>query len=265
MWVTTNGSNTMTSAKSSQRNRRLSAILALPLVALAVTWTSPSYAFDFWNWGKPKKCPSGTAWSKEEKKCVAIKKGSLSDEDLARAGRALALEGHYRDAIKVLAMASNDNDPAVLTYLGYSQRKLGNIDLGISLYKKALDIDPDNVDSFEIGMDTGFPLTKNDAIDYLKFLAVEAHKRGLAIGLKNATEIANKVLDQMDFAVTEDCFDQGWCPDSKNFTAKNKPVFAIEYTDNNIDFDAFCKQAKKYQLSPLLKERNLKTWEKRCP
>jgi len=137
MWVTTNGSNTMTSAKSSQRNRRLSAILALPLVALAVTWTSPSYAFDFWN------------WSKEEKKCVAIKKGSLSDEDLARAGRALALEGHYRDAIKVLAMASNDNDPAVLTYLGYSQRKLGNVDLGISLYKKALDIDPDNVDTRE--------------------------------------------------------------------------------------------------------------------
>ena len=149
MWVTTNGSNTMTSAKSSQRKRRLSAILALPLVALAVTWTSPSYAFDFWNWGKPKKCPSGTAWSKEEKKCVAIKKGSLSDEDLARAGRALALEGHYRDAIQVLSMASNDNDPAVLTYLGYSQRKLGNVDLGISLYKKALDIDPDNVDTRE--------------------------------------------------------------------------------------------------------------------
>jgi tetratricopeptide (TPR) repeat protein len=123
--------------------------LALPIVALALTWTSPSYAFDFWNWGKPKKCPSGTAWSKEEKKCVAIKKGSLSDEDLARAGRALALDGHYRDAIKVLAMASNENDPAVLTYLGYSQRKLGNIDLGISLYKKALDVDPDNVDTRE--------------------------------------------------------------------------------------------------------------------
>ncbi len=139
----------MTSANSSQQKRRLSAVLALPIVALAVTWASPSYAFDFWNWGKPKKCPSGTAWSKEQKKCVAVKKGSLSDEDLARAGRALALDGHYRDAIKVLEMASNENDPAVLTYLGYSQRKLGNIDLGISLYKKALDIDPDNIDTRE--------------------------------------------------------------------------------------------------------------------
>ena len=36
-----------------------------------------------------------------------------------------------------------------MTYLGYSHRKLGNIDLGISLYKKALKIDPDNVGTRE--------------------------------------------------------------------------------------------------------------------
>lgn len=139
----------MTSAKSCQQPRRRSAILSLVIVALLVTWTSPSYAFDFWNWGKPKKCPSGTAWSKQQKKCVAVKKGSLSDEDLARAGRQLALDGNYHDAIKVLDMATNASDPAVLTYLGYSHRKLGDIDLGISLYKKALDIDPDNVGTRE--------------------------------------------------------------------------------------------------------------------
>jgi tetratricopeptide (TPR) repeat protein len=46
-------------------------------------------------------------------------------------------------------MVSNENDPVVLTYLGYSHRKLGDIDLGISLYKKALDIDPENVDTRE--------------------------------------------------------------------------------------------------------------------
>ena len=139
----------MRSAKIGQQPRRLPAILSLPIVALAVTWTSPSYGFDFWNWGKSKKCPSGTAWSKQQGKCVAQKSGFLSDEDLARAGRQLALDGHYRDAIKVLELASNENDPAVLTYLGYSHRKLGNIDLGISLYKRALDIDPDNVDTRE--------------------------------------------------------------------------------------------------------------------
>ena len=139
----------MTFLRASRQPRLHAAVLSLAMVALAVTWTSPSYAFDFWNWGKPKKCPSGTAWSKQQKKCVAVKKGSLSDEDLARAGRQLALDGHYYDAIKVLDMASNENDPAVLTYLGYSHRKLGDIDLGISLYKKALDVDPDNVGTRE--------------------------------------------------------------------------------------------------------------------
>ncbi|HEY6921114.1 MAG TPA: hypothetical protein VI390_05890 [Methyloceanibacter sp.] len=32
----------------------------------------------------------------------------------------------------------------MLTYLGYSQRKLGDVDLGIILYKQALDVDPEN-------------------------------------------------------------------------------------------------------------------------
>lgn len=130
--------------------------------------------------------------------------------------------------------------------------------------KKGFDaVDPDNVDSWQA--DTGFPLTKAHAVDYLRFLSTEAHKRGLAIGLKNATELSASVLTSMDFAVTEDCFDQGWCQNSKNFIAKNKPVFAIEYTDNHISFPAFCRQAKSLGLSPLLKTRNLNTWEKRCP
>jgi tetratricopeptide (TPR) repeat protein len=132
------------------KSRRVGvAILPLIVMTLVLTWALPSYAFDFWNWGKSKKCPSGTAWSKQQGKCVGQKSGLLSDEDLARAGRQLALDGHYRDAIKVLEMAANENDPAVLTYLGYSHRKLGNIDFGISLYKRALDIDPDNVDTRE--------------------------------------------------------------------------------------------------------------------
>lgn len=99
----------------------------------------------------------------------------------------------------------------------------------------------------------------------MKFLAREAHLRGLAIGLKNVAEISDDVLPNVQFAVTEDCFDQGFCADSKNFIAAGKPVFAIEYTDNNISFAAFCRQAKNLGLSPLLKRRNLGVWEKRCP
>ena len=124
-------------------------------------------------------------------------------------------------------------------------------------------VDPDNVDSYQAK--TGFPITRSDSIRYLRFLAKEAHLRGLAIGLKNATEISRFVLDKMDFAVTEDCFDQGWCRNSKNFINANKPVFAIEYTDNGISFNGFCRQAAKLGLSPIYKKRNLNVWEQRCP
>jgi hypothetical protein len=124
-------------------------------------------------------------------------------------------------------------------------------------------VDPDNVDGYQAK--TGFSITRRDSVRYLKFLAAEAHKRGLAIGLKNATDLSRAVIDRMDFAVTEDCFDQGWCADSTNFIDANKPVFAIEYTDNSINFNRFCNQAAKLGLSPIYKKRNLNEWERRCP
>ena len=68
---------------------------------------------------------------------------------MARAGRQLARDGHYQDAIKVLELVKRKDDPVVLTYLRYSHRKLGEVDLGITLYKQALDIDPENVDTRE--------------------------------------------------------------------------------------------------------------------
>jgi len=165
----------MTFAKSSQQQRLRSAILSLAIVAFAVTWTAPSYAFDFWNWGsKPKKCPSGAAWSTKARKCEPIKSGSLSDDDLTRAGQQLARDGHYQDAIKVLEIVSNENNPIALTYLGYSHRKLGDVDLGISLYKKALDIDPNNVDTREY-LGEGY-VTKGE-LDLAWLELVEIEKR----------------------------------------------------------------------------------------
>jgi tetratricopeptide (TPR) repeat protein len=75
----------------------------------------------------------------------SLKSGDLSD--LAPAGRQLARDGHYQDAIKVLEMVKRKDDPVVLIYLGYSHRKLG--DVVITLYKQALDVDPENVDTSE--------------------------------------------------------------------------------------------------------------------
>jgi tetratricopeptide (TPR) repeat protein len=140
-------------AKSNQQRRWPLTILSLAVAAaLAAGSASPGHAFDFWSRKDKKtaeKCPSGKAWSDKQKKCVDPKTGSLSDQDLARAGRQLARDGDYQNAISLLERVANKDDPVVLTYLGYSHRKLGDVDLGISLYKKALEIDPDNVDTRE--------------------------------------------------------------------------------------------------------------------
>jgi tetratricopeptide (TPR) repeat protein len=137
-------------AESSRRRTRRLAILSLAVTA-ALAWSLPSQAFDLGgDDDKPaKKCPSGKTWNEQKKKCESLKSGDLSNEDLARAGRQLARDGHYQDAIKVLELVKRKDDPVVLTYLGYSHRKLGEVDLGITLYKQALDIDPENVDTRE--------------------------------------------------------------------------------------------------------------------
>ena len=87
-------------------------------------------------------CKKGEVWNTTSKKCVAAQSGLLPDEDLYQQGRALAKEGHYDWAIQVLATIQDQQDPRVLNYLGYSNRKAGRIDVGITYYRKALAIDP---------------------------------------------------------------------------------------------------------------------------
>ena len=89
----------------------------------------------------PTSCPSGYVWSSSKGKCVRIN-SSVEDEELYEQGRALANAGQYEKAIQVLRTMSNQNEPRVLNYLGFSHRKLGQLDKGISYYAKALAIDP---------------------------------------------------------------------------------------------------------------------------
>jgi tetratricopeptide (TPR) repeat protein len=77
--------------------------------------------------------------------CVKVSSGILPDEDLYQQGRQLAKDGYYDWALEVLAAIQNQNDPRVLNYTGYSNRKAGRLELGISYYHKALAINPDFV------------------------------------------------------------------------------------------------------------------------
>jgi tetratricopeptide (TPR) repeat protein len=97
------------------------------------------------------KCKSGevvktvTENGTKKKKCVKASSGILPDEELYQQARLLAKEGQYDWALAVLGVIQNQDDPRVLNYMGYSNRKAGRIELGISYYRKALAINPNFV------------------------------------------------------------------------------------------------------------------------
>jgi len=89
------------------------------------------------------QCKKGEVWDKKKEKCVKAQRGALDDESIYEAGRDLANAERYDEAIAVLELAANPNDPRVLNYLGYSNRKLGRVELGLKYYKAALAAKPD--------------------------------------------------------------------------------------------------------------------------
>ncbi|KAL1794719.1 hypothetical protein ACET3X_006535 [Alternaria dauci] len=87
-------------------------------------------------------------------------------------------------------------------------------------------IDPDNTDGYQ--NDNGLNLKNTDAIDYVRWMQQEAAKYNMRIGLKNSLDILKDVSPIIDFAVNEQCAQQGECQVYENFIALNKPVFHIE-------------------------------------
>ena len=127
-------------------------------------------------------------------------------------------------------------------------------------------LEPDNMDVFEGGMQgTGFPLTRADGIAYIEWLTAQAHARGLSIGQKNTSELADQLATEMDWALTEDCFDQNWCADMSAYVSHGKAVLMSEYTDTNVVFGDACTWAKAHQYSAILKGRDLDAPVQFCP
>lgn len=124
-------------------------------------------------------------------------------------------------------------------------------------------LEPDNVDAYT--NNTGFPLSASNQLNFNRWLAQEAHSRGLSIGLKNDPDQVAELVDYFDWALTEDCFDQGWCEQLSPFIEAGKAVFAVEYTDTGITLDDFCPQALELSFSAILKHRDLDAWRSACP
>ena len=116
-------------------------------------------------------------------------------------------------------------------------------------------IEPDNMDVYSNA--SGFPVTIDDTVSYVLALAAIAHGMGMEIGQKNVPELTPRLVGTLDFVITEDCFDQGWCGQVLAYRDAGKPVLAAEYTDTGVNWTAACNWARAQGVHMILKDRNL--------
>jgi len=125
-------------------------------------------------------------------------------------------------------------------------------------------IEPDNMDVFELGADSGFSLTRADGIAYARWLADAAHARGLGIGQKNASSITSSIHGAYQWALTESCYSDGqWCGDVSAYLDEDKPVFMCEYASGS--FADACTFGVPLHYSPILKTLDLDATVTSCP
>ena len=94
--------------------------------------------------GDPPPKPTVDCSKKENrgKPACQNRNGELSDDELFYAGYWLARKGDFALAVHYLAQARNAADPRILTYMGYSLRKLGRAEEAMTYYTRALAADP---------------------------------------------------------------------------------------------------------------------------
>ncbi len=131
------------------------------------------------------------------------------------------------------------------------------MDLAVS--KGCDGIDPDNVDGYS--NESGFPLTDQNQLTYNRWLAEQAHARGLAIGLKNDLEQIPQLVNDFDWALNEQCFQYNECNLLLPFVQAGKPVFGIEYSGN---VNVFCPKANALNFDFLKKALELRVGRTDC-
>jgi hypothetical protein len=120
-------------------------------------------------------------------------------------------------------------------------------------------VEYDWIDGF--ALHTGFPLTRTDQLRFDRWLARAAHRRGLAVGLKNGLGLIRDLVDRYDFAVNEQCFGYHECGRYGPFLDAGKLVVNVEY---DLHLDAFCDRAAELGIVAIRKHLALGPWRQAC-
>ena len=127
--------------------------------------------------------------------------------------------------------------------------------LDLAVQKGCDGVEPDNMDGYT--NTTGFSLSADDQLAYNKFIANEARKRGLSVGLKNDLDQIEELEQFYDFSVNEQCHAYNECDKMQPFIDANKPVLNAEYKDeyvdnNNSERDNMCSNANNLSFQTLV-------------
>ena len=92
-----------------------------------------------------KSCKGVKVWDATKKRCVRPKESNLAPDTLYDAVRELAYAGRIEDAQGVLSAMPDQSHDGVLTYWGFTHRKLGNLELANAFYEQAIAQNPNNI------------------------------------------------------------------------------------------------------------------------
>jgi tetratricopeptide (TPR) repeat protein len=118
-------------------------LLAIVTVA-AMAFAAPVLAAGSDSDSTKNQCPEGKVYDEASKSCVD-QQGQLNDTQIYEVARQMAYAGKYDDALKTLARARNQSDPRILTYYGFTNRKLGNTEVAMDFYQRAIAADANNL------------------------------------------------------------------------------------------------------------------------
>ncbi len=124
-------------------------------------------------------------------------------------------------------------------------------------------VHPENLDA--VLNDSGFPLTRQDQLDYDLSLASLAHARGLSVGFTGGdSELAQGVEPAFDWALSYGCVSAGDCSEVLPFTAAGKVVFLVEPGDAS-SVPTICPLASSLALNAIIKNPSLDAFRVPCP
>jgi tetratricopeptide (TPR) repeat protein len=117
----------------------IAVLASLALGALAVCAPALANSSDPGGGSAGSACGKYAEGSKQWKKCMGQARQDL--EDSYALGYWMAKTGEYDEALKVLS-AGDQNDPRVLTMIGFATRHLGRVGEAFGYYEKALAANP---------------------------------------------------------------------------------------------------------------------------